>query len=150
MLPIASYYIFRCKKNCLINVYIFQSRDGSEEDLTAPPSSTSFFGAPPVSVNQAQIEREQRLLERRLRQQQLQSEEDSRWLQQEETNLKKRLSNNGSSSFGSAEENSDSAPEPPTATARGAAGLDRDRSSTPVSSSTTDDRPIVVKVRRQH
>jgi hypothetical protein len=138
-----------------------QSRDGSDEDV--PPSSTSFFGAPPTTINHAQIEREQRLLEQRLRQQQLQSEEDSRWLQQEETNLKKRLSvGTGSSSFGSAEENSDSAPEPVLASASAAIpsqqqrqapttpAFDRDRSATPLSSSnaSTEERPIGVKVRK--
>ena len=119
------------------------------------------------------MELEQRLLEATLRQQQIQSEEDSRWLHQEENNLvsscslffplillhssiyleifllqKKRLSI--THSFGS--EHSDSSEgllggpiESPPRTPGPLGVLDKDRSSTPVSSG-SDERQFIVKV----
>lgn len=110
-----------------------QSRDGSDEE-TAIQSCR-------------QLELEQRLLEATLRQQQIQSEEDQKWLQQEESNLKKRLSI--THSFGS--EHSDSSDGlvpclPPTDSPPRTPlfSLDKDRSSTPVSSG-SEERQFVVK-----
>merc|ERR1712025_578818 len=108
-----------------------QSRDGSDEEMERGRV----------------LELEQRLLEAKLRQQQLQSEEDSRWLHQEESNLKKRLSI--THSFDS--EHSDSSDgllggpiESPPRTPGPPGALDKDRSSTPVSSG-SDERQFIVK-----
>jgi len=108
-----------------------QSREGSDEEVERGKH----------------VELEQRLLEATLRQQQIQSEEDSRWLHQEENNLKKRLSI--THSFGS--EHSDSSDglmgghiESPPRTPAPLGVLDKDRSSTPVSSG-SDERQFVVK-----
>ena len=135
----------------------FQSREGSDEEVERGKH----------------LELEQRLLEATLRQQQLQSEEDSRWLHQEENNLvslrivappfflsvarclvdsfilqKKRLSI--THSFGS--EHSDSSDglagghiESPPRTPGPLGAVDKDRSSTPVSSG-SDERQFIVKV----
>jgi len=109
-----------------------QSREGSDEEVERGKH----------------MELEQRLLEATLRQQQIQSEEDSRWLHQEENNLKKRLSI--THSFGS--EHSDSSDglmgghiESPPRTPGPLRALDKDRSSTPVSSG-SDERQFIVKV----
>merc|ERR1712106_155518 len=108
-----------------------QSREGSDEEVERGKH----------------MELEQRLLEATLRQQQIQSEEDSRWLHQEENNLKKRLSI--THSFGS--EHSDSSDglmgghiESPPRTPGPLRALDKDRSSTPVSSG-SDERQFIVK-----
>eukprot|EP00090_Calanus_glacialis_P040090 TRINITY_DN6986_c0_g1_i1.p1 TRINITY_DN6986_c0_g1~~TRINITY_DN6986_c0_g1_i1.p1 ORF type:complete len:1244 (-),score=268.91 TRINITY_DN6986_c0_g1_i1:950-4681(-) len=108
-----------------------QSREGSDEEVERGKH----------------MELEQRLLEATLRQQQIQSEEDSRWLHQEENNLKKRLSI--THSFGS--EHSDSSDglmgghiESPPRTPGPLGALDKDRSSTPVSSG-SDERQFIVK-----
>ena len=52
---------------------LFQSptEGPDEEGAAATAAATAFFGAPQPSVSRAQIEREQRMLEERLRAQQI-------------------------------------------------------------------------------
>jgi len=121
----------RSRANTATASHHTQSREGSDEEVERGKH----------------MELEQRLLEATLRQQQIQSEEDSRWLHQEENNLKKRLSI--THSFGS--EHSDSSEgllggpiESPPRTPGPLGVLDKDRSSTPVSSG-SDERQFIVK-----
>ncbi|XP_071744242.1 focal adhesion kinase 1 isoform X4 [Lepeophtheirus salmonis] len=106
-------------------------------------------GSPKISASPVGLE--QRVLVAQIRRQQQQSEEDSKWLHQEEINLKKRLSI--TASFGSetsTDSYSDSAannitnlplpcPSPPSY------GFDKDRSSTPVSTNSSEERVKDVK-----
>ncbi|XP_021926786.1 focal adhesion kinase 1 isoform X4 [Zootermopsis nevadensis] len=110
------------------------------------------------------LELEQQLLEQRLRQQQRESEEDGRWLAEEETNLKKRLSIATSLSDRSDTDSVDGSPlhhagsvstpplpssaTPPSTICRTSSQHDsseRDRSSTPLSNGSAEERVIVVK-----
>ncbi|KAJ4428773.1 hypothetical protein ANN_25766 [Periplaneta americana] len=114
--------------------------------------------------NQLDLEMEQQLLEQRLRQQQRESEEDGRWLAEEETNLKKRLSiatsvsdrSDTDSVDGSPLHHGGSAPTPPPLssatppsticrTSSQHDSSERDRSSTPLSNGSAEERVIVVK-----
>jgi focal adhesion kinase 1 len=114
--------------------------------------------------SQVNIELERQLLEQRLRQQQRESEEDGRWLAEEETNLKKRLSivtsfsdrSDADSVEGSPLHHGGSAPTPPplssatppsTVCCTGSLhdSSERDRSSTPLSNGSAEERVIVVK-----
>jgi len=114
--------------------------------------------------SQLNIELERQLLEQRLRQQQRESEEDGRWLAEEETNLKKRLSivtsfsdrSDGDSVDGSPLHHCGSAQTPPPlscatppstvcCTSSLHDSSERDRSSTPLSNGSAEERVIVVK-----
>ncbi|PSN57364.1 hypothetical protein C0J52_02892 [Blattella germanica] len=112
----------------------------------------------------SELELEQQMLEQRLRQQQRESEEDGRWLAEEETNLKKRLSIATSVSDRSDTDSVDGSPlhhggnvstppltssaTPPSTICRTSSQHDsseRDRSSTPLSNGSAEERVIVVK-----
>ncbi|XP_066999399.2 focal adhesion kinase 1 isoform X2 [Anabrus simplex] len=104
-------------------------------------------------VGQCQFDFEQQELEQRLRQQQRESEEDSRWLAEEETNLKKRLSIATSLSDRSDTDSVEGTlPGPGSGSPLHSTPLphpqvpdERDRSSTPLSNGSAEERVIVVK-----
>ncbi|XP_059485924.1 focal adhesion kinase 1 isoform X2 [Neocloeon triangulifer] len=102
---------------------------------------------PPAEEDQQLLE-----LEARLRRQQKESEEDSKWLQEEENNLKKRISIATSLSDRS---DTDSAAEASCSPLNslghskspqsGTHSRSLDRSSTPISNGSTEERAIVIK-----
>nr|CAD7597640.1 unnamed protein product [Timema genevievae] len=107
-------------------------------------------------TGEGELDLEQQLLEQRLRQQQRESEEDSRWLAEEETTLKKRLSIATSlSDAESADGGVDHSPvphtPPPFQKSRDSppstlsSGRVEERSSTPLSNGSAEERVIVVK-----
>ncbi|KAK7791000.1 hypothetical protein R5R35_007897 [Gryllus longicercus] len=102
-------------------------------------------GCPDGSTENS-LQREQQQLQQRLRQQQRQSEEDSRWLQEEEINLKKRLSVATTLSDRSdTDSGAEGGPMPAPPGSSSVSDWERERSSTPLSNGSTEERVIVVK-----
>ncbi|KAJ9573701.1 hypothetical protein L9F63_008914, partial [Diploptera punctata] len=131
-----------------------ESRGISPSVYTTPASAFNT-----LALQQFQLE--QQLLEQRLRQQQRESEEDSRWLAEEETNLGRELPDvsdrsDTDSVDGSPLHHGGSIPTPPlTSSATPPSTIcrtssqqdssERDRSSTPLSNGSAEERVIVVK-----